>query len=97
MENAGSPLKKIPKAQAQRKGPSKTVGGANHISNLTSYPSETLRLLQQTLCAPGPRDSTETERELCLNVSHEGMAQQWPATGARALGTADLGMAQALL
>ena len=47
--------------------------------------------LKQTLCVPG--DSTETETELCLSVSCGGMGQQWPATGAGALGAADLGVA----
>ena len=28
-----------------------------------------LRGLKQTLCAPGPRDPSETEPELCLSVS----------------------------
>ena len=55
----------------------------------------TLRGLKQTLYAP--RDPTETEPELCLSVSCEGMGQQWPATGAGALGPADLLEAQALL
>ena len=54
---------------------------------------EILEGLKQTLCAPGPRDSTETEPELCLSVSCRGMGQQWTAAGAGALGTADLGMA----
>ena len=49
--------------------------------------------LKQTLCAPGPRDPTETETELCLSVSCRGMGQQWAATGAGALGTAELDMA----
>ena len=35
---------------------------------------------------------TETEPELCLSVSCEDKGQQWPATGAGALGAADLGM-----
>ena len=39
---------------------------------------------------------TETETELCLSVSCGGTGQQWPATGAGALGAADLGMALAL-
>ena len=40
----------------------------------------------QTLCAPGPRDPTETEPELCVSVSGGGtVGQQWPATGAGAL------------
>ena len=49
-----------------------------------------LRRLKQTLCAPG---HTQTEPELCLNVSCRGMGQQWTVAGAGALGAADLGMA----
>ena len=52
-----------------------------------------LRGLKQTLREPGPRDPTETETELCLSVSCGGTGQQWTATGAGALGAADLGMA----
>ena len=33
---------------------------------------------------------TETETELCLNVSCRSMGQQWPAVGAGALGAVDL-------
>ena len=43
------------------------------------------------------QDPTETEPELCFSVSCRGTDEQWPAAGAGALGTADLGMAQALL
>ena len=49
--------------------------------------------IKQTLCAPGPRDPTETEPELCLSVSCGGTGQQWPTIRAGALGAADLGMA----
>ena len=56
------------------------------------YPPEMLRGLKQTLCTPGPRDPGETETELCLSVSHGVMGQQWTATGAGALGAADLSM-----
>ena len=52
-----------------------------------------LRGLKQTLCAPGPRDPTDTETELCLSVSCRDSGQQWTASGTGALGTADLGMA----
>ena len=45
----------------------------------------------KTLYAPGHRDPTETEPDLPLNVSCEGMGQQWPAAGA--LGAADLSVA----
>ena len=49
--------------------------------------------LKQTWCAPGPREPTETEPELFLNVSCGGTGQQWPATGAGVLGALDLGLA----
>ena len=51
----------------------------------------------KTLCAPGPRNSTEIEPELCLSVCCRGTGQQWTAAGAGALGAVDLGMAKALL
>ena len=92
-ENVGSHHKKIRHVQGQRRSPSKIVGGAKSCLNKTPYPSETLGLLKQTLCTPGPRDPTETEPELCLSVSCGGTGQQWPTAGAGALGAADLGMA----
>ena len=52
-----------------------------------------LRGLKHTLCAPGPRDPTETETELCLGVSCRGAGQQWTAAGAGALGAVDWGVA----
>ena len=52
-----------------------------------------LRGLKQTLCTPEPRDTTETETELCLSVSCGGKGQQWTVAGVGALGAADLGMA----
>ena len=36
-----------------------------------------LRGLKQTLGAAGPRDPTETETELCFNVSYGDTDQQW--------------------
>ena len=53
----------------------------------------TLGGFKQTLRTPGPRDSTETEPELCLSVSCRGSGQQWPAGRDRALGAGDLGVA----
>ena len=44
-------------------------------------------------CVHQDPETTESEPELCLSVSCEGMGQQWPAAGAEALGPADLGMA----
>ena len=55
--------------------------------------AEMLTGLKQTLCAPGPRDPTETETELCLSVSCRGTGQQWTEEGAGALGAEDLDMA----
>ena len=56
-----------------------------------------LRGLKQTLCAPGCRDPTKSETELCLSISCGGTGQQRIAPGAGALGVADLVMALALL
>ena len=56
------------------------------------YPPEMLRRLKQVFCVPGPRNPAETEPELCLNVSCEGVGQHWAAAGAGALGPIDLGM-----
>ena len=54
-------------------------------------------MLKQTLSTQGNTDSKETETELCLSVSCGGTGQQWTATGAGALGAADLGVALTLL
>ena len=56
-----------------------------------------LRGHKQTLSAPGPRDPTEADTELCLSISCGSTAQQWTAAGAGALGAADLGRTYILL
>ena len=67
-------------------------GGAN--SHLESNPIPTRDTQRtQTNLAPGPRDHTETEAELCLSISCGDTGQQWTAAGAGALGVANLGMA----
>ena len=71
-----SNFKEIPHIQGQRRSPIKTVGGAKSCLESTPYCPETLRGLKHTLCAPGPRDPTETETELCLSVSCRGVGQQ---------------------
>ena len=38
------------------------------------------------LYAPGPRDPTETEIELCLSISYGATGQRWTAAGTGALG-----------
>ena len=71
----------IPYIQGQR-NPSKTP-----------FPTEMLRGLKQSFDAPGPKDPTETETELCLSISCGGIGQQWVTTGKEALDAEDLGMA----
>ena len=46
------------------------------------------------MCAPGSRDPTETETELCLSISCGGTGQQWSSIGTGALA---VGMALVLL
>ena len=96
-EECWIPPKKIPHVQGQRRSPSKTVGGVKSHLESNPIPSRNAQRAQTNLCVPGPRDPTETEPELCLSVSCESTGQQWPATGAGALGAVDLGMGRALL
>ena len=70
-----SNFEEIPHIQGQRRSPSKTVGGAKSCLESTPYHPETLRGLKHTLCAPGPRDPTETETELWLSISCGGVGQ----------------------
>ena len=91
------PSKKIFHIQGQRRSPSKMVGRAKSSLESNSIPARDAQRAQKTLCALEPRDLTETEPELCLNVSCGSMGQQWPDTGAGALGAVGLGMASALL
>ena len=88
-----SDFEEIPHVEGQRRSPIKMVGGAKSCLESNPIAPETLRGLKQTLCAPGPRDLTETETEPCLSVSCGGTGQQWTAAGAGALGAADLGVA----
>ena len=91
--NVRSHQRKIPHIQGQRRSPSKTVRGVkSHLESNPITARDTWRL-KQTLCKLGPRDPTETEPELCFNVSCGGTGQQWPAAGARTLGTVEVGMA----
>ena len=69
------------------------AGGAKSRSESNPVPTRDAQRAETNLCAPGPRDPTETEPELCLSVSCKGMGQQWPVAGAGALGAADLDMA----
>ena len=71
-------------------------GRMGKIAFRNPIPARDSRRAQTYLCAPGPRDLTETEAELCLSVSCRGTGQQWTAAGAAALATVDLAMASAL-
>ena len=71
-----------------------TPGLPVHCQILEFTQTLTLRGLKQTLCAPGPRDPTETKSELCLSVSCGGMGWQRSAAGTAALG---VGIAYVLL
>ena len=53
--------------------------------------------VQTNLVCTRTQGPTETETELCLSVCCGGTGQQWTATGAGALGAADLGVALTLL
>ena len=86
----GATLRRYPTSKSKGEA---LVGGAKSHLELNPIPTKMLRGLKQTLWTWGPRDPTETETELCLSVSWGGMGQQWPAAGAGALDTADLGMA----
>ena len=77
--------------------PARWQKGQVQVWNQTTFLPEMLRRLKQTLCAPGTRDPTETETDKYLKTSHGGTCQQWTATGTGALGSAELGMALALL
>ena len=66
-------------------------------SSCEEIPHAQGRRAQTNLRAPGPRDPTETERELCLSISCGGTGERWTAARTRALEAADLGMAEALL
>ena len=55
--------------------------------------SEMLRRLKQNLVfTRRPHRDGARHAFDCLSVSCEGMGQQWPATGAEAMGAADLGV-----
>ena len=92
MVGTGAAVRRYPIPKGKGEAPARWGGGV-HVYNQTPILLRTLRGLKQTLCAPGTRDPTETETELCLSIFCGGMGQQWPATGAGALGKADLGMA----
>ena len=68
------------------------VRGVNSCLESNLMPARDAQRAQTILMLPGPRDSTETETELCLSISCRGMGQKWTATVTGALGAADLGI-----
>ena len=69
------------------------VGGANSHLETNPIPARDIQRAQTNLCAPGSRDPTDIETEVCLSVSCEDMGRQWSTAGIGALGAADLPMA----
>ena len=93
-ENVGSHQEKIPHAQWQRRNSSKMVGGAKlHLESNPITTRDTWRA-QTTLSVH--QETLQRLRQTCfwvfecLSVSCGGMGQQWPASGAGALGAAIL-------
>ena len=88
-----SVCEKIPHVQGQRETPQPYGRRGKITFRIKPHTRQRcLRGLKQTLCTSGPRDTTETETELCLSVSCRGASQQWTAGGAGALDAADLGI-----
>ena len=56
-------------------------------------PTRNAQRAQTNLCAPGPRDPTETETELCPECHLRRFRAAVTAAGTGALGAADLGVA----
>ena len=93
-ENVGSNQKKIPHMQGQRTSPSKMIGRAK--SHLESHPILTRddwRAQTKCTCTRKPHIAWVRPAYECLSVSCWSTGQQWPDTGAGALGPADLDMA----
>ena len=57
------------------------VEGAKLHLESNAIPARDARRAQTNLVHTRPRAPTETEQELCLNVSYGGKGQQWPASG----------------
>ena len=92
------PTKKKKKSYATSKGkgedPARWWEGRNCVNNQILYPPEMLSGFKQNLVYTGLRHLTETGPDLplsVLSVSCGDTGQQWPVTGAEALGEANLG------
>ena len=68
--SAGATVRKYPsKMPGRRRNPSKKLGGVKSCLESNPIPTRDARGLKHTSSAPGSRDPTETETELCLSVS----------------------------
>ena len=70
LQQCWNKFEEIPHVQGQRE-PQKD-GKRGEIAFRIKPHTQMLRGLKQTLCAPGPRDPTETETHLYLSVSGGG-------------------------
>ena len=69
----------------------KAIGGAKLHLEYNPIPTRDAQRAQTKPCVhQNSETSPETEPELFLNVSCGGRGQQWPVSGAGALGTGDL-------
>ena len=73
------------------------VGRAKSCLKSNPIPTRDTQRAQTNLACTRTQRPHRDGARLCLSVSCRGAGQQWPATGAGALGAADLGMAWALL
>ena len=99
-ENVGSHQKKIPYVQEQRRSPSKMVGGAKLCLESNPIPTREAQRAQTKPCEHQVPETPQRPSQTCVWVFCGITGQQWPATGAGALGEADLvtqHVAQALL
>ena len=87
------PKKDIPRPRAKEKPKQDSKRGEISFRIKSHSRQWHLEGSKKTLCTAVLRNPTETEPELCLSVSCGGMVgQQWPATGAGALGAGTLVM-----
>ena len=98
-ENVGSNVKKTSHIQGQRRSPYKMQSHleSNPIPTRDSWRAQknkqTNKNPPKSLCAPGPRDPTETESDLPVSVSVSPAEAQVSSShaGTGAVGAADLG------
>ena len=91
-ESVGSHQKEIPHIQWQSRNPSKMVGVVKSCLESNPIPARDVQLKQNLGHKRRSHRGWAKPAFECLHVSCVGVGQQWPTTGRRALGAADLGM-----